>query len=74
MNSDGTTRAAEIIIPDGLVSSRSFSYYSAFSYDSADPLGANFLYGSVSAIVNGQVYFFAGFNDRDSAYLKVVLY
>merc|ERR1712037_697311 len=71
LNDDGTTRAAGLIIPDGLTSSRSYSYYSAFSYDDNTPNGANFLYQSVSAIVNGQVYFFGGVNDADSAFLKI---
>jgi len=71
LNDDGTTRAAGLIIPDGLTSSRSYSYYSAFSYDDNTPNGANFLYQSVSAIVNGQVYFFGGMNDADSALFKI---
>merc|ERR1712037_938938 len=39
--------------------------------DDNTPNGANFLYQSVSAIVNGQVYFFGGVNDADSAFLKI---
>ena len=74
MNSDGTTRAAEFIVPDGLTSAISSSYYSAYYYDDDTPVGAHYLYDSKSAIVNGQVYFFGGPNDQATGGYKVVLY
>merc|ERR1719397_1282823 len=74
MNSDGTTRAAEIILPPGLTSSdwQSSSHYYAYYYDDDTPVGANYLFQSKSAIIKGQVYFFGGVNDAQSGDFKIV--